>query len=97
MSKRLLTGADASGVLLAITQSVVVFTALLPEFREVRRANKNDPDMIKDLRVGEVAAVSLVVGIGFIASTVAGSPAPVIASVISALVLVAMYETVLNN
>jgi hypothetical protein len=97
MSKRLLTGADASGVLLSVTQSVVVFTALLPPFSEVRKASPKDLDMRKDVRLGEAAAGTLVLGIGVIAAGIAGSPAPVIASIICALVLVAMYESVLNN
>jgi hypothetical protein len=97
MNKRLLTGADASGVLLSVTQSVVVFTALLPPFGDVRKAGKGDIDTRKDVRLGEAAAATLVLGIGMLASGVAGSSAPVIASVICALVLIAMYESVLNN
>jgi hypothetical protein len=87
----------ASAILLSVSQSVVVFTALLPPFAEVRKGSKADPNMRDDVRLGELAASALVIGIGVIASGVADSPAPAMASVVCALALVALYETVLSK
>lgn len=87
----------SSAILLSVTQSVVVFTALLPPFTEVRKADKHDIDMRADVRLAEAAASTLVIGIGVIASSVTKSPAPAMASIVCALLLVGMYESVLNN
>jgi hypothetical protein len=89
------TGQEASAILLSVTQSIAVFSALLPPFAEVRKGNKNDPAMREDVRMGELAASSLVIAIGLIASGVTGTPAPAVVSVVAAVVLVGMYETVL--
>lgn len=91
------TNQNASAVLLSVSQSVVVFTALLPPFGEVRKGNVNDPDMRADVRLGEAAASALVIGIGLIASGVTGSPLPTVASAVCAAALVLMYESVLRN
>jgi hypothetical protein len=91
------SGQAASAILLSVTQSVVVFTALLPPFAEVRKGHKSDPNIRDDVRLGELAASALVIGIGVIASGVAGTPAPAMASVVCAFALVALYETVLSK
>lgn len=91
------SGQAASAILLSVSQSVVVFTALLPPFADVRKGNKADPNMRDDVRMGELAASALVIGIGIIASGVAGSPTPAMASVLCAVALVFMYETVLSK
>lgn len=87
----------ASSVLLSVTTSVSTFTALLPPFAEVRKASKSDVDMRNDVRLGEAAASSLVISIGLIASAMTDSHMPAVVSVVAALVLVAMYETVLSH
>lgn len=97
MSDAPVNNQSASAILLSVSQSVVVFTALLPPFAEVRKADKTDQDMMNDVRLGELAASALVIGIGMIASGVAGSPAPVLASAVCAVALVGMYEGVLRN
>lgn len=80
--------------LLSVTQSVVVFTALLPPLSDVRKS-LGDADTVNDVRMGEVASATLVVAIGLAASSMVGSPVPAMASVLSAAALVVMYETVL--
>lgn len=87
----------ASSVLLSVTTSVSTFTALLPPFSDVRKANKTDPDMRNDVRMGEAAASALVISIGLIASAMTDSHAPALVSVLAALILVAMYESVLSH
>lgn len=83
-----------NAVLLSVTSSVGVFTSLLPPFAEVRKAQGNE-DLTNDVRMGEIAAGSLVVTIGLIASSMVKSPAPAMVSVAFAAGMVAMYESVL--
>lgn len=91
------TSQASSAVLLSVTQAVVTFTALLPPFTEVRKADKHDTDMRADVRLAEGTAAALVIGIGCVASTMTNSPTPAVASIVAALLLVGMYESVLNN
>lgn len=92
-----ITSTNGAAILLSVTQSVVVFTSLLPPFAEVRKADEHDADMRADVRMGEIAASTLVVGIGVIASAVTKSPLPAMASIVCAVILAAMYESVLRN
>lgn len=87
----------ASSVLLAVTTSVSTFTALLPPFAEVRKANKTDPDIRNDVRMGEAAASALVISIGLIASAMVDNHMPALVSVVAALALVGMYESILSH
>lgn len=91
------SGQETSAILLSVTQSVAVFTALLPPFSDVRKANPADRDARADVRLGEAAASALVIGIGIMASGLTGTPAPAVASVVCALVLVGLYESVLQH
>jgi len=87
---------EGGAVLLAATTSFTVFTALLPEFADVRKA-VGQPDVVNDVRMGEVAAAGTAVAIGLIASSVTKSPAPAIAAILCAAGLVAMYESILRS
>lgn len=83
-----------NATLIAVTSSVGVFTSLMPPFAEVRKSIGN-PDMVADVRMAEIAAGSLVVTIGVIASSMAKSPVPAMVSAVFAGALVCMYESVL--
>ena len=85
-----------SASLLAITASVGVFDNLLPQFSDVRKS-LGELDMANDVRMGEVAAFALVVGIGVTATILTRSPIPATVSILSAAVLVLMYETALQT
>lgn len=87
----------SGATLLSVTSAISVFTSLLPNFADVRKASPNDPDMVNDVRLGELAASTLVVAIGLIGSSVTGSPAPTLVSIIAAVALVGMYESVLKT
>lgn len=86
----------ASASLLSVTTSVTVFTALLPPFGEVRKAVGNE-DLTNDVRMGEIAASALVIGIGISASAFTHSPVPTLASVGFCAVLIGIYEAVLAS
>ena len=83
---------------LALTQSIGAFQFFLPKLSDVRRASlKDSPDMVGDVRMGEVAAGALCLGIGAIMSSMTGSPYPAIISVAMMLTLVCVYETALRG
>ena len=82
---------------LAMTQGFTAFNAFLPKITDVRKNNPTDnPDFAGDVRLGEVAAASLTVGMGLIASSLTGSPVPTVIAALVALGLVFMYESVLR-
>ncbi|HET7414768.1 MAG TPA: hypothetical protein VFI97_03630 [Arthrobacter sp.] len=81
---------------LCVTQGISAFTAFLPHFTEVRKADPSaNPDVVTDVRMGEIAAVTLTLGVGVIASSLTGSPVPAVVSAITAAVLVTLYEAAL--
>jgi hypothetical protein len=83
---------------LAISQTVNAFGTFLPKLSEVRKANvADDPDVAGDVRLGEIAAVTLAIGVGAISSSITGSSQPAVVAVVVALVLVGVYEYALRN
>jgi hypothetical protein len=83
---------------LAITQGIGAFSAFLPKLSEVRRADPvANPDIAADVRMGEVAAVALTVGVGVMVSSFTGSNAPVYTAVFVSLSLVMIYESALRG
>lgn len=82
---------------LAVTQGVTAFSTFLPKFSDVRRNHPDDnPDFAGDVRMGEVAAVTVTMGIGLIASSLTGSSVPAMVSALTCLVLVMLYESTLR-
>lgn len=83
---------------LALTQGVAAFHTFLPSLTDIRKNTPhNDPAFAADVRMGEVASVALTVGIGVIASSLTGSSVPALVSLVAALGLVVMYESVLRS
>jgi hypothetical protein len=87
----------ASTALLSITASISVFNSLCPPLHDVRRATGGDIDVINDVRVAEIAAVSLTVAIGVTGSSLTNNPLPAALSILAAAALVVMYESVLRS
>lgn len=83
---------------LCITQGIGAFTTFLPNFTEVRKADPHDnPEVVNDVRMGEVAAVTLTVGISMVASSLTGSPVPTVVALATCVVLVMLYESALSQ
>lgn len=80
---------------LAISQSVIAFTAFLPNFVEVGRSDKDA--ITGDVRLGEAAAVVISLSIGALLSWLNGDKTPFFISAIMAFVLIAMYEAALRK
>lgn len=82
---------------LAVTQGVSAFNAFLPRFSDVRKNHpESNPDFAADVRMGEVAAVTVTLGIGMIASSLTGSSMPALTALTVCIILVCLYESTLR-
>lgn len=82
---------------LAIAQGVTAFNVFLPKITDIRKANPADnPDFAADVRIGEVAAVTVTMGIGLIASSLTRNSVPALVSGLVCLILIFLYESVLR-
>jgi hypothetical protein len=83
---------------IAISQGFSAFQFFLPKLSDVRKADANiNPDIVGDVRLGEVAAFTLTVGVGAIVSSLTGSPVPAFVSLLIGLILIVVYETALSG
>lgn len=82
---------------LAMSQGISAFMTFVPNISEIRKADPvNNPDIAADVRMGEIAAATLTMGVGLIASSLTGSPAPTVISLIVCVILIALFESVLK-
>lgn len=82
---------------LAISQAVGAFNAFLPPLSEIRKNDPaNNPEFAADVRMGEVAAVSITLGVGVIVSSLTGSSAPSVVALVASLGLIILYESTLR-
>lgn len=83
---------------LAISQGFTAFSQFMPKLSDVRRADpKADTGTAEDVRIGEIAAVSVTIGMGIIMSSLTGSPVPAFVAVIVSIGLVMLYESTLRR
>lgn len=87
----------AGAATLGITQGVSAFQFFLPRLSDVRKGSMNDPELVGDVRMGEVAAITLCVGIGAIVSSLTASSVPVLVSIVVSTILVCLYEATLRG
>jgi len=81
---------------LAMTQGFTAFNAFLPPLSEVRKRDVTDVEFAADVRMGELAAVGVTLGIGAITSSLTGSPVPTVVAGVMGLGLVFIYESALR-
>ena len=82
---------------MVLSQTISSFQSFLPSLSDVRKASPDDSDIAGDVRLGEIAATALAVGIGAIASSLVGDPTPAVISAIMAVALICVYETALRG
>lgn len=82
---------------LAITQSFTVFNAFLPPLTDVRRMSPANSSQVMDIRVGEIAAASLVIGIGGALCYMMKTHEPMTFAVLAAVGLIGIYEFALRT
>lgn len=82
---------------IAITSVIGAFYQMLPPISEVRKRSAADPEFSGDVRMGEVAASVVALGVGAVASSLSGSPVPVIVAAIFVSGLIFLYESTLRG
>jgi len=83
---------------LSMTQSLTLFQQFLPRFQEISAADPaEDMGMVRDVRMGELAAVVTTLGIGGMTSALSGSSTPAVVAAITAGGLILLYEYALAN
>jgi hypothetical protein len=83
---------------LCMTQSLTLFQQFLPRFQEINTADPSkDIGMVRDVRMGELAAVITTLGIGGMTSALSGSSTPAVVAAITAGGLILLYEYALAN
>jgi|1185.fasta_scaffold06180_7 hypothetical protein len=82
---------------MVLSQTISSFQSMLPSISEVRKASPDDPDMAGDVRLGEIAASALAIGVGAIASSLLGDPLPVLIASFVAFALIVIYEQALRR
>lgn len=88
-----MTNSEAIGpASLSISTATSAFMNFLPSFTDVRRAAPDDEGMMKDLRLGQIAATAVALGTGIIVSYMSGSPVPALVSAIMCALLVWCYQ-----
>lgn len=81
---------------LAMTQSLSLFQGFLPKFTDIKNNSPHDLGFTTDVRMGELAAGSLTIGIGAIASGFTGSAVPIVISILMVVSLIMLYESALR-
>jgi hypothetical protein len=83
---------------IGMSQGLSAFTTFLPKLSDVRKADyQTNPELVGDVRYGEVAASAITIGIGAIVSSLTGSPIPAFVSVLICVVLIVVYESALKG
>lgn len=82
---------------LSMTQALSMFNMFLPDFTQLSKADPNDPGTIRDVRMGEIAAVMMTLGIGGMTSALTGSSVPAVIALLTCGGLVVLYEMALNT
>lgn len=83
-----------SASIAAGTSAVGVFTSMLPHVTDVR--DNTDTQTIKHVRVGELSASTIVLGIGLLVSILHKDPAPFFIALLACVFLCGMYESLLH-
>lgn len=83
---------------LVVSQAFSGFTQFLPPLAEVRKGDAvANPDLAGDVRMGEIAALTLTIGFGAILSSLTKSAVPAFVALLIGLILVCLYEAALSG
>ncbi len=81
---------------ISLAQSFSFFQSYMPDIKEVRKGDPGNAELVGDVRIGEVAALTGSLAVGAIVAWITGDPTPVYVSVLVCSVMVAVYEYVLR-
>lgn len=82
---------------LSLTAAIGLFQGFLPNYAEIILMDPNDPRTVSDVRMGEVAAGVLTLGVGGILSALTGSSVPTYVAMTATAMMVIMYEVALRK
>lgn len=83
---------------IGLSQGLSSASQFLPKLSEVRRAHaESSPDIVGDVRMGEIATAVVTIGVGAIVSSLTGSSIPTVVAALISLVLIVLYETALRG
>jgi hypothetical protein len=86
-----------SSASIAIGQTVFTYSYFMPPLRDVRKADRGDPDMRGDVLLGQLAAGSVSMSVGMMLTWMTGSRAPVMTTLFIAFVIGVLYQYALNG
>jgi hypothetical protein len=78
------------------TTAIGVGQGFLPNITDIR-GKFNNPDAIRDLRLGQGASTLAILGIGITASYVLDTPIPIVSAAITTFLLATLYEYALRG
>lgn len=87
---------DAAGMLMALTQGVATWVAVVPDVRHVQNKTVDDGVFLEDFRRTEMTASAITLGVGALGSVFLKSIYPFLASVLIVALLVSAYEVSLR-
>ncbi len=74
-----------------------MFQVFMPKFTDIgQHVPGSDPYFDKDVRMAEMAASLVTLGIGAVTSSLSGSPVPSVVSVVCVIGLICLYESALR-
>lgn len=83
---------------LVVGQSFSTIQFFLPPLSQVRKADyATNPDIVGDVRLGELAAITVTTAVGAIVASLTRSAIPLFAGLVTSFVLVCVYETALQG
>jgi hypothetical protein len=81
----------------AATTAFSAFNTFLPDLSKIREGNSElDHSLVANVRMGEVAAAGVVLGIGAITSALTGDPTPTLIAAVAVVALIFLYEATLR-
>lgn len=82
---------------LALTSAISSFSQFLPNMADIRKNDPiNNPEFAADVRMGELAAVAVTMGVGLIVSNLTGHPAATYVALVASLGFILLYESALR-
>jgi hypothetical protein len=86
-----------SAATISMTQALALFQNFLPRFSEIRATDPSNGDMVRDVRMGELAAVLMTLGVGGMTSALTNSAVPAVIALLTSVGLVCLYEAALAD
>lgn len=88
---------EAGPVLMIMTVAISTYASHMPDVKDLRAADPNNPSACADMRVGEVVSGLMTLSVGAMASMVIGNYKPLLVAAATVAALTALYEGILRT